>query len=108
MASDGAGNGWNYEDGTFSPGEVQERVHANNNFQAAKGGGQMLSLVTNPKFGDGPDLDGNGIGDYVGAQTTTQRWWADPLLNNNGTDRTIRTVFTHDHFGPSSHQHHGL
>jgi manganese oxidase len=108
MASDGAGNGWNYEDGTFSPGEVQERVHANNNHQAAIGGKQILSLVTNPKFGDGPDLDGNGVGDYVGAQTTTQRWWADPLLNNNGVDRTIRTVFTHDHFGPSSHQHHGL
>jgi Tol biopolymer transport system component len=108
MASDGAGNGWNYEDGTFSPGEVQERVHANNNHQTANGGSQILSLVTNPKFGDGPDLDGNGIGDYVGAQTTTQRWWADPLLNNNGTDRTIRTVFSHDHFGPSSHQHHGL
>ncbi|HEX6624879.1 MAG TPA: Ig-like domain-containing protein, partial [Pyrinomonadaceae bacterium] len=97
-SSDGAGNGWNYEDGTFSPGEVQERVHANNEWQAAHGGTQMLSLVTNPKFGAGPDLDGNGIGDYVGAQTTTQRWWADPLLNNGGQDRTIRTVFTHDHF----------
>jgi Tol biopolymer transport system component len=108
MASDGAGNGWNYEDGTFSPGEVQERVHANNHHQNTHGGSQILSLVTNPKFGGGPDLDGNGIGDYVGAQTTTQRWWADPLLNNNGVDRTIRTVFTHDHFGPSSHQHHGL
>ncbi|HEV2861060.1 MAG TPA: Ig-like domain-containing protein [Pyrinomonadaceae bacterium] len=108
MASDGAGNGWNYEDGTFSPGEVQERVHANNNFVATTGIGKTLTLVSNPKFGDGPDLDGNGIGDYVGAQTTLQRWWADPLLNNAGQDRTIRTVFTHDHFGPSSHQHHGL
>jgi dipeptidyl aminopeptidase/acylaminoacyl peptidase len=107
-ASDGAGNGWNYEDGTFSPGEVQERIHANNHYQTTHGGSQLLSLVVNPKFGNGPDLDGNGIGDYVGAQTTTQRWWADPLLNNGGQDRTIRTVFTHDHFGPSSHQHHGL
>ncbi|HKY04187.1 MAG TPA: copper oxidase, partial [Blastocatellia bacterium] len=28
--------------------------------------------------------------------------------NKAGQDRTIRTVFTHDHFGPSSHQHHGF
>ncbi|MET0623676.1 MAG: Ig-like domain-containing protein [Pyrinomonadaceae bacterium] len=107
-SSDGAGNGWNYEDGTFSPGEVQERVEANNHFQSVTGGTNTLSLTTNMKFGAGPDLDGNHIGDYVGAQTTRQRWWADPLLNNAGADRTIRTVFTHDHFGPSSHQHHGL
>ncbi|HEX8501288.1 MAG TPA: Ig-like domain-containing protein [Pyrinomonadaceae bacterium] len=107
-SSDGAGNGWNYEDGTFSPGEVQERVEANNHFQSVTGGTRTLSLTTNLKFGSGPDLDGNGLGDYVGAQTTVQRWWADPLLNNAGADRTIRTVFTHDHFGPSSHQHHGL
>jgi hypothetical protein len=107
-SSDGAGNGFNYEDGTFSPGEVQERVKANNAFQAATGGAQTLSLQTNPKFGAGPDLDANGVADYLGAQTTIQRWWADPLLNNNKEDRTIRTVFTHDHFGPSSHQHHGL
>jgi hypothetical protein len=79
-SSDGAGNGWNYEDGTFSPGEVQERVRANNLFQEESGGKQVFTLVTNPKFGGGPDLDGNRIGDYVGAQTTVQRWWADPLV----------------------------
>jgi hypothetical protein len=44
----------------------------------------------------------------MGAQTTVQRWWADPLLNAQGEDRTIRTVFTHDHFGPSTHQQVGL
>jgi hypothetical protein len=107
-SSDGAGNGWNYEDGTFSPGEVQERIEANNAFQNSTGGSQILHPVANPLFGDGPDHDGNGVGDFVGAQTTVQRWWADPLLNRAGQDRTIRTVFTHDHFGPSSHQHHGL
>ena len=37
-----------------------------------------------------------------------QRWFADPLLNNNKIDRTIRTIFTHDHFGPSTHQQTGL
>lgn len=107
-ASDGAANGWNYEDGTLSPGEVQERVHANKIYQTSINGTQFFDLKTNTKFGPGPDLDGDHIGDYVGAQTTVQRWWADPLLNTRGKDRTIRTVFTHDHFGPSSHQHHGF
>ena len=27
-SSDGAGNGFNYEDGTFSPDEVREMIHA--------------------------------------------------------------------------------
>ena len=27
-SSDGSGNGFNYEDGTFSPDEVIERIHA--------------------------------------------------------------------------------
>jgi manganese oxidase len=107
-ASDGAGNGWNYEDGTFSPDEVRERIEANNAFQRSTSGTQILAAKTHPAFGVGPDLNHDGIGDWVGAQTTTQRWWADPLLNRAGQDQTIRTVFTHDHFGPSSHQHHGL
>ena len=44
----------------------------------------------------------------LGAQTTIQRWFADDVLNNNKIDRTLRTVFTHDHYGPSSHQQTGL
>ena len=44
----------------------------------------------------------------LGAQTTVQRWFADATLNNNSKDRTLRTVFTHDHFGPSTHQQAGL
>ena len=107
-SSDGAGNGWNYEDGTFSSLEVQERIKAHNAYQASIGGTSRLTAVTNPKFLAGPDRNGDGVGDFIGAQTTVQRWWADPLLKNDGTDRTIRTVFTHDHFGPSSHQHHGF
>jgi hypothetical protein len=102
-SSDGSGNGWNYEDGTFSPDEVRERIDAHNAFQASTGGTlPRLTAQVHPRLGAGPN------GKWLGAQTTIQRWWADPLLNNNGTDRTIRTVFTHDHFGPSSHQHHGL
>jgi hypothetical protein len=45
---------------------------------------------------------------WLGAQTTIQRWFVDDLLDNQGTDRTLRTVFTHDHFGPSTHQQIGL
>ena len=101
-SSDGAGNGWNYEDGTFSPDEVRERIDANNAYQQQHGGNQILTAQPHPFFGTGNNNK------FLGAQTTIQRWWADPLVNNNGVDRTIRTVFTHDHFGPSSHQHHGL
>ena len=99
MASDGAGNGWNYEDGTFSVEEVLSRIKAIN-----KGGGLLNS---------------NGIGrtqlsakphplGVSGAQTTIQRWFADDVLNNGRKDRTLRTVFTHDHFGPSTHQQVGM
>jgi hypothetical protein len=101
-SSDGAGNGWNYEDGTFAPDIVRERIEANNAYQKSIGGTQILTPKTHPAFGAGPNNE------WVGAQTTTQRWWADPLVNRAGEDRTIRTVFTHDHFGPSSHQQHGL
>lgn len=120
-SSDGSGNGWNYEDGTFSPDEVRERLHAHNEYVKMHGGAPM-GPKTHPMFA----LDGVMQGDsrgicptsmekkdwdqhpWCGAQTTVQRWWVDPLLNHEGKDRTLRTVFTHDHFGPSSHQQHGL
>ncbi len=101
-SSDGAGNGWNYEDGTFTAQEVRERIEANNAYQESVGGSQILTPLAHPELGPGPNND------WLGAQTTIQRWWADPLLNTTGEDRTLRTVFSHDHFGPSSHQHHGL
>ncbi|HEX8424251.1 MAG TPA: hypothetical protein VF634_12600, partial [Pyrinomonadaceae bacterium] len=101
LASDGAGNGWNYEDGTFSPEEVHERIDAIN----ARGGLQppigqpgvptTLSLKPHPFFGT------------PGAQITIQRWFVDSVLDNEGNDRTHRTAFTHDHFGPSTHQQVG-
>ncbi|HEX8118852.1 MAG TPA: hypothetical protein VF521_16360, partial [Pyrinomonadaceae bacterium] len=99
-ASDGAGNGWNYEDGTFSPDEVIERINAINQTGGLKTFGgttkATLSARAHPFFGT------------LGAQTTVQRWYADDTLNNSGADRTLRTVFTHDHFGPSTHQQAGL
>src|SRR5262249_23474135 len=45
---------------------------------------------------------------WDGAMTTIYRWAIDPLLDWQGHDRTLRTVFTHDHFGPSTHQQVGL
>ena len=154
-SSDGSGNGWNYEDGTLSADEVRERIVANNKYQIATGGNQILIPKTHRLFRtDDIQMKGDSRGvcpplpldkhdaaawdawsdktaksnPWCGAQTTIQRWWADPLLNRRPIqadpaicrdpktwdvdkcrwDRTIRTVFTHDHFGPSSHQHHGL
>jgi hypothetical protein len=106
LASDGAANGFNYEDGTFSPDEVRDRIAAINKAgglaQPGSGAKKKLTAKAIPDLGKGP---GNK---WVGAQATVQRWYADPLLDNTGKDRTITTVFTHDHFGPSTHQQVGL
>ena len=114
LASDGAGNGWNYEDGTFSPDEVRGRIDAINlsgglyRFDARtqfKGKDQrkLTAHAAPAVFGEAPAGQ-----DWTGAQTTIQRWDTDPVQNNKGEDRTLRTVFTHDHFGPSTHQQVGL
>ncbi|CAM2068988.1 hypothetical protein SCOR_26705 [Sulfidibacter corallicola] len=123
-SSDGAANGFNYEDGTFSPDEVRERIIAlNNNGKGAEGQGgiylfdnatQFAANVTRnlaikdyrtfyPFFGEPPPYQ-----NWDGAQTTIQTWDTDPLLNDLGEDRTLRTVFTHDHFSPSTHQQIGF
>ncbi|MGE0642250.1 MAG: copper oxidase [Nitrospira sp.] len=114
MSSDGSGNGWNYEDGTFAQGAIRERIEASH-----KPGGQTIDAQGHP-------IRLNLPGPYR-YQTTMQRWFADPLMEDFKTceasggvrgrpsqapqacrDRTIRTVFTHDHFGPSSIQQHGF
>ncbi|MEM7353209.1 MAG: hypothetical protein AAF657_20610, partial [Acidobacteriota bacterium] len=206
-SSDGAANGWNYEDGTFAPNEVTERIHAINaagglddpagtcnatsktcdNYPALSCSQDSDCQTFEPEatfinfFGPGPGATaatGNGAntGAWLGSQATIQRWYNDPLYNNLGVcetdtnqrctlgqntaiygaygelvdgcpndglciaaagfcandpaqrctefdrltscggdfecfpfnDRTIRTVFTHDHFGPSTHQQAGL
>ena len=165
-SSDGAGNGYNYEDGTFGAQTVRHFIESINQCPPGPGGevpltcGQCpvglfnalevsggvgkpsaakhcLTPKTIPYFGNGPDNQ------FVGAQATIQRWSADPVLgvtsgptsgavagtakmritslpqcvsheknygpdNNRKIDRTLRTVFTHDHFGPSTHQQAGL
>ena len=131
LASDGAANGFNYEDGTFAPDEVQGRVAAIDHWQPSGGlyvwnpalqdclnkaaplsacvsqNGTQTQLTAKPpgwgNFGPPPAPH-----QWDGAQATVQRWYADPVENNAGKDRTLRTVFTHDHFGPSTHQNVGL
>lgn len=144
-SSDGSANGWNYEDGTFSPDEVRERLHAHNEQVKADGEPENSSRMMKPKmhpmfsttkterhFGSyfnslrsrngQPKIELRAECDpekwwtieaakknpWCGAQTTVQRWFADPMFNRENHDRTLRSVFTHDHFGPSSHQQHGL
>jgi hypothetical protein len=105
-SSDGAANGFNYEDGTFSPEEVRERIDAiraqNRCHGTVNDGFPCPEAQPHPFFGAGPHDT------WKGAQTTVQRWYADPVQDNAGNDRTLRTVFTHDHFGPSTHQQAGL
>ncbi|MEE4015909.1 hypothetical protein V1T76_27880 [Roseibium sp. FZY0029] len=146
-SSDGSGNGFNYEDGTFAPDELKERIHAANRKDKTDGDGTgwlahpdnayLLSL--DPMLGVDPIAfkasvaPGSPWQEKCGRheeiwklrrmqnptcfQTTVQRWFADPILANTGenggnaapvADRTLRTVFTHDHFAPSNIQQHGF
>ncbi|HEU0040819.1 MAG TPA: hypothetical protein VFQ15_00575, partial [Jiangellaceae bacterium] len=99
-SSDGSGNGFNYEDGTFSPDEVRERINA---IKADGCGGAVCPVAKpHPFFGPGPNNT------WMGARTTIQQWWADPVVNNQGVDRGLGNVYTHDHYGPSTHQQTGL
>ena len=70
MSADGSGNGWNYEDGTFSPGEVEERIHAINAYNA----------IYRP--GTAPLQAKAGFYGVLGARTSIQHWYVDPVLNN--------------------------
>jgi manganese oxidase len=98
-SSDGAGNGFNYEDGSFAPEDVIERIEAINHW-----GGLLQPDGSRVKL----EVEEHPFFHVKGAQTTVQRWYADDVLNNANVDRTLRTVFTHDHFGPSTHQQVGL
>src|SRR5690606_6086973 len=103
-SSDGSGNGWNYEDGTFSPEEVRERIHAFN-ATAARRGVAPLAMKTHPLFtatcasGDArcetlkergtcpPNAASLPLKElaekypFCGAQRTVQRWYADPIFD---------------------------
>jgi hypothetical protein len=106
-ASDGAANGFNYEDGSFSPEEVRERIKAIRAQNGCASPDARDGTFTCPVARLHPFAPFQRE-EWRGAQTTVQRWYADPILDNAGNDRTMRTVFTHDHFGPSTHQQGGL
>ncbi|VDS09472.1 hypothetical protein PARHAE_02675 [Paracoccus haematequi] len=126
-SSDGSGNGWNYEDGTFAADELMARRCA-----ALRGGSldpswdqadlgdwgtrpateAECSTLNNGRIWRLPVTENRHL-----FQTTVQRWFADPIMALDGKggddapkarDRTMRTVFSHDHFGPSSIQQHGF
>ncbi|MCI0672280.1 MAG: copper oxidase, partial [Myxococcaceae bacterium] len=106
-SSDGAENGFNYEDGSFGAAAVQMRIRAAN-----RAGGAFQSDGTTKEQGERRKLRVKrhpGLQSaQPGAQTSIQRWWADPIVNRQGLDRTVGTSFIHDHFSPAGMQHHGL
>ncbi|MCJ7795483.1 MAG: hypothetical protein MUQ56_01715, partial [Thermoleophilia bacterium] len=129
--TDGAANGWNYEDGTLSPGTVRERIEAINCFvngtgvhcptpgitgtpAVGTGSGSLIAPASlqakaHPYFGPVATAMGGGFpAAWLGARTTIERWFADPVVNVEGVDRGLGIIFTHDHYGPSSHQQIGL
>ena len=132
--TDGAANGWNYEDGTLSPGSVRERIKAVNEWNIEQACNGHATVAPSPSYPltshtctagsrvnqsvqvpilqakDHPFFGPTGPGgvDWRGARTTMQRWFADPVVNTAGEDRGLGIIFTHDHYGPSTHQQIGL
>jgi cold shock CspA family protein len=121
MTSDGAGNGWNYESGSLAAEEVRGLIGAINKAGGMVGAGgsqKTLTAKTIPDLAQHFPAKGDPL--ILGAQATVELWYVDPLTDicrqddqkescpKEGLDRTMGTVFTHDHFGPSTHQQAGL
>jgi len=121
MASDGAGNGWNYESGSLAAEEVRGLIGAVNKaggMVGTDGKPKTLTAKTIPDLAQHFPTKGDPY--VLGAQATVELWYVDPLTDicrpddqketcpKEGLDRTMGTVFTHDHFGPSTHQQAGL
>lgn len=117
QASDGGANGFNYEDGTPAAEEVVARIKA---IRAANGcsgsptrgsGDTRVATPECPIAEPHPWFPGQSA--WIGGQATIQRWYADTqeasdLATGQTFDKTLETVFTHDHFGASNHQQVGL
>ncbi len=127
VSSDGSANGWNYEDGTLSPQAVVEMIHAINMWNTTapidkrvltrtdgnpvvnSKGYELSSEKPNLQALDHPFFGKTEFADqWKGARSTMQRWFADPVVNVQGVDRGLGIIFTHDHYGPSTHQQVGL
>ena len=134
-SADGSGNGFNYEDGTFAADELAARIKHSNMLTNVDTSALALETAEEKSLREksfqawtakckGKEelwkLKHNQFKECF--QTTVQRWFADPILSATGetaatgganpippkSDRTLRTVFTHDHFGPSNIQQHGF
>lgn len=107
-AADGSANGWNYEDGVLSPGAVVERIHAIRAFNGCSAKDARDGTPECPVARAHPYFKKYNRSDWLGARTTLQRWFADPVVNRWNVDRGLGNIFTHDHLGPSTHQQVGL
>ena len=126
-SADGSANGWNYEDGGLSPEMVMEVIHSINNWQDdplqpdvttdVEGNPVVNSAgvaITDDPANHLHGLDHPFFGateyaeNWVGARSVMQRWFTDPVVNVQGVDRGLGIIFTHDHYGPSTHQQVGL
>ncbi len=107
-SADGSANGWNYEDGVLSPGTVVERIHAIRRFNGCSEGDPREGTADCPVAKSHPYFGQFQRPDWLGARTTLQRWFADPVLNVHNIDRGLGNIFTHDHLGPSTHQQVGM
>ena len=107
-SADGAANGWNYEDGVLSPSSVVERIHAIRAYNGCTAGDSREATQDCPVAKAHPYFGQFNRADWLGARTTLQRWFADPVVNAHNIDRGLGNIFTHDHFGPSTHQQIGL
>jgi len=105
-SSDGAANGWNYEDGALAPDAVRQSIRAirrQSGCTGADSGDPRDHTAPCPVARPHPYFTAE-----VGAQENLQRWWVDPVPRGGGRSSPLPTVFTHDHFGPSTHQQTGL
>ncbi|MDT4809216.1 hypothetical protein FQZ97_420930 [compost metagenome] len=107
-SADGSANGWNYEDGVLSPTSVVERIQAIRHYNGCHDGDPRDGSADCPVARNHPYFGQFNRPDWLGARTTLQRWFADPVVNVYGVDRGLGNIFTHDHFGPSTHQQIGL
>ena len=127
QASDGGANGFNYEDGTPAAEEVVARIKAIRKGNACDPGISDPAILANrarrlagdtrtgtpecPIAEPHPWFPSRSA--WIGGQATIQRWYADTqqasdLATGKTFDKTLETVFTHDHFGASNHQQVGL
>lgn len=117
QASDGGANGFNYEDGTPAAEEVVARITAIRAGNGCSGSPVRSAGDTRAATAQCPIAEPHpwfpGETAWAGGQVTVQRWYADPqeaaeLASGKTFDKTLETVFTHDHFGASNHQQVGL